>query len=115
MTIKEFNEKYYLHDSCITNIAYNSEEESLVIILDFCQWAQKWYKKEDPENVFLKVTFSGIPAYDGLTGEIDYFSVLDAEIRNGYFRMNLLDDIHNETYELQLNPSQIFVDVAEAD
>ena len=76
MTIQELDNKYYFHDSAITHIDYSSQTKELDIIIDFCYWAQKWYKEGDPELMELKVTFEGIEDYDGLTGDIDYFSIL---------------------------------------
>ena len=110
MTVNELLEKYYFHDSCITSINYNSESKQLNITMDFCNWAQSWYKDEDPENICLKLTLFGIDSYDNLLGEIDYYSVLDAKEKDNALYLFLLDDINNKTYELLLSPNNIRVD-----
>ncbi len=111
MTIQELREKYYFHDSCITRIDYFSEDKRLTITMDFCQWAQNWYKEGEPENVWLKLTFYGIDGYDGITGDIDYFSILDGEIKDDKFWLFILDDFHEEHYEYYLNPSNVEVEI----
>ena len=109
MTIKELRDRYYFHDSCITRIDY--KDKKLEMILDFCQWAQEWYKKTDPENVWMRLIFSGIEQYEGITGEIDYFSVLDAEIKEDKLWIFMLDDFHNENYEIFLKPTDVEVEI----
>ena len=107
MTIQEFCEKYYLHDSCITRIDYINESKQLEITINFCQWAQEWFTNDKPENIWLKLIFHDVDTYKGITGDIDYFSVLDAEIKDEKLRLFILDDIHDESYEYYLSPSDI--------
>ena len=111
MTIQELREKYYFHDSCITRIEYDKELKQLEITMDFCQWAQEKYVENEPENVWLKLTFHGIDEYDGLIGEIDYFSILNAEIKDGKFWLSILDDYHGEEYEYYLSSSNVEVEI----
>ena len=66
MKIQDFDKKYYFHDSLVDSIVYNSEKHELVIIFDFCYWAQADYKKDKPETGLLKVTFRGVKKYDGI-------------------------------------------------
>jgi len=111
MTIKQLTDKYYFHDSCVTNITFSAETQRLIITMDFCQWAQEWYTEKEPENVWLKLTFHGIDEYNGITGDIDYFSILDAEIKDDRFRLFILDDFHNEEYDYYLLPSAVEVEI----
>lgn len=111
MTIQELRKKYYFHDSCITRIDYIKESKDLIITMDFCQWAQEWYDKSKPENVWLRVTFHGIDEYHGLIGDIDYFSILNGEIKDDKFWLYILDDIHAKEYEYYLLPSDVNVEI----
>lgn len=111
MTIQELCSKYYFHDSCITRIDYHSDSRRLEITMDFCQWAQEWYVEQDPENIWLKLIFSGIEEYDGIIGDVDYFSILDGEVKNDKFWLSILDDFHDEYYEYYLSPSNVEVKV----
>ena len=50
MTIAEFEEKYYLHDSSIEKIEYDATNKRLTLTIDFCFWMQIWYDKETKEG-----------------------------------------------------------------
>ena len=80
MTIQTFIEKYYLHDSLITKITHN--ETSVNIEVEFCYWQQENYKEGDSEVGMIEISFSDISFFDSgsLSGEIDYYSILEAKI-----------------------------------
>ena len=63
MTITEFEEKYYLHDSTIEKIDYDANNKRLTLTIDFCFWMQIWYDKETPENGLISVTFDNVSYY----------------------------------------------------
>lgn len=63
MTIAEFEEKYYLHDSSIEKIEYDATNKRLTLTIDFCFWMQIWYDKETPENGLIAVTFDNVSYY----------------------------------------------------
>ncbi len=111
MTIQELNDRYYFHDSCITKIEYSEEKCELTVLMEFCYWAQKWYIKGEPELMELKVTFEGITDYDGLTGEIDYYSILDGDIKGDRYHLFIEDDFNREFYEYFLSPSDVKVEI----
>ncbi len=107
VTIKELDENYYFHDSCITHISFSEEHKELEIVLDFCNWAQKDYKSDDPELVELKLTFYGVSDYTGPVGEIDYYSVVDSKTDKDRYYLRLEDDINKQFYEISIMPSNI--------
>ncbi len=110
MTIQELEKRYYFHDSGINKIDYNKEKETLVFAIDLCYWAQEWYKEGEPELMEIKLTFEGIKEYDGLTGDIDCFTVLDGIVEDGKWRFNILDDFHNDYYEYTFSPTNVEVE-----
>lgn len=107
MTIEELNNKYYFHDSMITNINYLAGEKILIILMDLCNWAQENYKEGEPELLKLEIIFEGIEEYDGITGEIDYFSIFKTDVENGKLHLLIEDDFHQESYEYYLKPTNI--------
>lgn len=112
MTAQELIKKYDLHDSCITNISYTRESKKLEITLDFCQWAQSWYKDDMPENIPIKLILYSIDKYDGIIGEIDYYSILNVEIKDdNKLSFYILDDFHNKNYKYILSPSDIEINI----
>ncbi len=64
MTVAEFEEKYYLHDSSIDKIEYDAENRTLRLEIDFCFWMQNWYNKGELPNGFIAVNFSNVTFYE---------------------------------------------------
>lgn len=64
MTVTEFEEKYYLHDSTIDKIEYDAENKKLTLTIDFCFWMQLWYEQGKPENGYIAVTFENVSFYE---------------------------------------------------
>ena len=54
MTLAEFENKYYLHDSSIDKIEYDAADKKLTLTIDFCFWMQNWYDKNHAENGLMK-------------------------------------------------------------
>ena len=107
MTIQEFDKKYYLHDSMIKNIRYSPDLQKLEILLDFCYWAQEWYVEGEPELMEAILTFEGIDDYTGITGDIDYFSILDGDIEDNKYHLYFEDEFNQESYEYYFSPSNV--------
>lgn len=100
MLIKDFFERYTLHDSLVDSILYDDVKKELRMTIDFCYWMQDGYDESDPETGIIILTFEGVDAYNGIIGEIDSFSILDFLYDNKTVTMNILDDFHDEFYEL---------------
>lgn len=103
MKIQDFDKKYYFHDSLVDSIVYNSEKHELVIIFDFCYWAQADCKKDKPETGLLKVTFRGVKKYDDIQGtnKRKWWAVLDGDAKDDKYHLFIQDiekDIKNEKY-----------------
>lgn len=64
MTLAEFEEKYYLHDSSIDEIEYDAENRTLRLKIDFCFWMQNWYNEGELPNGFIAVTFDNVTFYE---------------------------------------------------
>lgn len=64
MLIKEFAEKYNLHDSGIEKIFYDAEHKKLVLTIEFCFWMQNWYVECEPSNGKISVTFENVSLFE---------------------------------------------------
>ena len=88
LTITEFEEKYYLHDSTIDKIEYDAENKTLRLEIDFCFLMQIWYEQGTPENGLIAVTFENVSFYEYEDYDpsklfSDYTpEILDTEIEN---------------------------------
>ena len=83
MTIAEFEEKYYLHDSSIEKVEYDAANKKLVLTICFCFWMQLWYNQNELPNGYIAVTFENVSLFEYEDHEItEILSDLDTEIRN---------------------------------
>ena len=82
MNIKEFAEKYYLHDSSIEKINFDEKNKILTLTIEFCFWMQNWYKNDEPTNGKISVTFENVLLfeYDDNISEKIFSNELDSEI-----------------------------------
>ena len=84
MTVTEFVERYYLHDSSLEKVEFDADKKILALTIEFCFWQQFWYDKSAPTNGLIRVTFKGVSCfeYDDCIAE-KIFSDIDSEIRDG--------------------------------
>ena len=84
MTLQEFREKHYLHDSSIEKIEYDAENKTLTMKIEFCFWMQNWYDKTTPKNGLIAVTFEDVSLfeYDDDIADRIFSDELDSEIRD---------------------------------
>ena len=57
MTVAEFEKKYYLHDSSLTEFEFDTASRNLTLTIEFCFWMQNWYDKSAPKNGVIAVNF----------------------------------------------------------
>lgn len=103
MTIKEFINSHFLHDSLLEKAVYKDHYAELTI--DFCFWMQDGYSDTDPETGLITLHFSDVTDYQGPLGDIDNYSILEADCNDSVFTLLLMDDFNNTTYELKLTSS----------
>ena len=84
MTIKDFAEKYNLHDSGIEKIFYDTEHKKLVLTIEFCFWMQNWFVEGEQSNGKISATFENVSVfdYDENISEKIFSDELDNEILN---------------------------------
>ena len=84
MTIEQFAEKYYLHDSSLVKVDFDADKKILALEIEFCFWWQPWYDKSEPSNGLIRATFKDVSIFeydDDIAKRI--FSEIDSEIRYG--------------------------------
>ena len=115
MNVSEFLDRYYLHDSTIRHISYDKKSQELIFNVDFSFWMQDWFDQNHFNNGMVNIRFSSVQDYDGLTGEIDWFSFLNVYgNKDGSMTMIILDDFNNVHYVWTFTPSSItFEDLLE--
>lgn len=121
MTITAFVEKYYLHDSSIEKVDFDADNKILTLTIEFRFWWQPWYKKGEPSNGLIRVTFTEVSifSYDDyasdkiFTDELDN-EILDADIENGdTLVLGIYDHLPPEDTFYQLKINALCVEVEE--
>ncbi|MBR4153409.1 MAG: hypothetical protein IKT98_10695 [Selenomonadaceae bacterium] len=126
MTIAEFDEKYYLHDSSIENIDFDANKKVLKFKIFFCFWMQLWYDKNEPPNGWIRVTFNDVSCFEYYAAIADriFDAEIDSEIRSskldkdGNFTIFAVDtDFNSERddiyYLLKINAASVEVEELE--
>lgn len=92
MTIKNFAERYNLHDSGIEKIFYDAENKKIVLTIEFCFWMQNWYVETEPSNGKISVTFENVSLfdYDENISDRIFSDELDNEIQNAKLENEIL-------------------------
>ena len=126
MTINQFAEKYYLHDSSIEKIDYNADKKILALTIEFCFWMQNWYDKSEPTNGLIRVTFKDVSLfeYDDAGVDRNFSDELDSEIRSAeldadgaiiFVAVEIVDFSDDEEiyYRLKINAASVEVEELE--
>ncbi len=110
MTIKEFTDHYYMHDSLINNIIFDKDHSTVIMNLDFAFWMQDTYVEGDPETGSLTLSFYGVTSYD-CPEEIDFTkcSILDARYGNSTIILFMLNDFTDEDFEIRISAASVEV------
>ena len=109
MLIDELLKQYCFHDSLISEISYTDNE--VIITLDFCFWMQEGYQDGAPETGIIRLRLPDVNSYNGITGKIDSYSILEATYKDNVLSILMMDDFHNVSYSLTIesNSGQAFL------
>ncbi len=112
MTMKEFLDKYYLHDSFFNTVDYNPSKRELTLLIDFCFWMQDDYVEGEPENGFLRAVFHDVESYSCPDGDPcgKFTGILEAEINEqGECVILISDDAANNCFEMHISARDVTV------
>lgn len=119
MTIKEFVDRFYLHDSGVQEIKKIKDDKIIEMYVDFCYWMQDDYQDGDKENGNVKFVF-----YDVELFEIHYFDIEDHSFdddcileccieKDNTLLFKMMKDIIGKYYEIRIAAGS--VEVVDAD
>lgn len=60
MNLLTFMKRFYLHDSLIENLSFNSFDNELIMTVNFCNWQQPYFKPHNPQNIIGNFIFKGV-------------------------------------------------------
>ena len=117
MTIEQFAEKYYLHDSSLVKVDFDADKKILALEIEFCFWWQPWYDKSEPSNGLIRATFKDVSIfeYDDDIAKRIFSDELDSEILKGELdeEGNLVFFSNDEEIYWQLKVNAANVEVEE--
>lgn len=126
MTLYELRKKYYFHDSSIEKVAFDANKKILTLEIEFCFWMQDWYKKSEPSNGLIRLTFKDISLfeYDAIIADRIFSDELDSEILKGeldengnlkFFSVETVDFSNDDEiyYTLKINAASVEVEEPE--
>ena len=111
MTIKEFAADYYLHDSFIESLNYNTSNATLTLVINFAFWMQKDYVEGEEENGQIEVVFRNVTSYECNGGDPtgDFVGILNAVADDSSLTISLLDDENDDYIEMKISSSEVDV------
>jgi hypothetical protein len=60
MRIHELLQKYDFHDSLIESIGIDEKNNQITMLIFLCNWLQKGYAENQPENIRIKLVFKNV-------------------------------------------------------
>ena len=63
MKCSELVSQYILHDSLLETITVSDDGRTVVLLIDFCNWAQDQYKETEPETYLIRVIFLDVETF----------------------------------------------------
>ena len=111
MTLHDFVENYYLHDSFIESISQNEEHGSIEFIINFCYWMQDDFTEGSRETGLIELVFTGVkpPKLDLSKNYCDYI-ILKTNENDGQIVFALYDDISNDYCELSFEADDVTIE-----
>ena len=111
MKCSEIISLYNLHDSLLESITVTDDGLSVVLIIDFCNWAQDQYKETEPETYLIRVTFSNVDTFVCDDHEINSDTILDAKIISPTsIEIITLHDETNEISVMKISAGDVHVE-----
>ena len=85
MTVKNFADKYFLHDSGSEEVKYADADKNLVLKIDACNWWAIDGKPNEMINGVIRATFKDVSRfeYDDCAADRIFAAELDNEIFDG--------------------------------
>ena len=113
MTISDFVDKYYLHDSGLNEIIIEPNNSIVRLVVELCNWMQDEYVEGEPEMLPIELTFIGVTETANLERDIDKdcgdeFISADVD-SNGAFHAILCTTEGQDTYEIMIHAEEVQV------
>lgn len=111
MTLKEFAADYFLHDSFIESLNYDTTNATLTLIINFALWMQKDYVEGEEETGQIEVVFRNVASYECNGGDPagDFVGILNAVADDSRLTISLLDDENDDYIEMRISSSAVDV------
>ena len=111
MTAERFVTDFIMHDSLMEDVVIRDNGTTIVMLIDFAFWMQRWYKKTEPETGTLKVVFEHVGDYS-IPNDTnwDEISILETNANGSSVKFLLMNDSTDDYLEIVINSNQITVE-----
>ena len=111
MTLEEFQQRYYFHDSGFKSLTYDPDNATLMIVVDFAFWMQISFIEGQEETGLIEVTFRNVLSYECEGGDPTgvFVSIMETEFKDGRYACYMFDDMAREDIELRVCASEVDV------
>ena len=111
MTLNEFNEKYYLHDSYIQRVEYDLSNRTVTLDMMFSFWMQDFYKEGDAKQGTMKVVFRNVSKYNCDEGNpaAPLAGILAAKLKDNELILAIMDDETGICFEMTIAAESVEV------
>lgn len=108
MKIHELLQKYDFHDSLIESININEKNNQITMLIFLCNWLQKDYAENQPENIRIQLVFKNVSDFSKEESGNRQFSdeivdVQQIQLEGGRSQLKFLvtiwNDIRSITFE----------------
>ena len=117
MTLEEFQERYYFHDSDIQSLTYDADSSTLTLVIDFAFWMQISFIEGQEETGLIEVTFRNVSSYECEGGDPTgvFVGILNTEVKDGCLVFHMSDGMSLDYIELRVRAAEVDVKLSNAE
>lgn len=111
MDIEELLGKYSFHDSLIDGAYFYEGKKELIFYVELLFFAQDGYVKGESEVAFAKIVFKDVESFDGKTGKLSSWTILNVIYEKGVLTWCLEGEGWGDYHEWSFSSSGAEVEV----
>ncbi len=116
MKCSELISQYNLHDSLLESVTVSNDGLYVVLIIDFCNWAQEQYKETEPETYLIRLIFSNVENFVYDKHELNSDTILNVKyISEKSIEIITLQDETNEISVLTISAGEARIEKIDED
>ncbi len=116
MKCSELVNRYNLHDSLLESVTVSNDGLTVVLIIDFCNWAQDQYKETEPETHLIRIVFYNVETFVYDDHKLNSDTILNAKsISSTSIEIVTLHDETNEISVMTISEGEARIEKIDED